>query len=181
MRSRAFLLVLLMLGMSISSVASSDSTISSSTTWSGTVVLSGNVTVDSSTTLVVEPGTIVDAQSYWLQIDGVLEADDAQFMTSETSTSPGSSGAGLWGGIVISSGASAVLSNVSISGAESALEVHGDVTIHESITISNSYIGFDIPSSGALDAENVTMSSIEIQSIVNHGDLIIDTLSLIHI
>ena len=156
-------------------MASSDSTISSSTTWSGTVVLSGNVTVDSSTTLVVEPGTIVDAQSYWLQIDGVLEADDAQFMTSETSTSPGSSGAGLWGGIVISSGASAVLSNVSISGAESALEVHGEVTIHESITISNSYIGFDIASSGALDAENVTMSSIEIQSIVNHGDLTIDT------
>ncbi|MEC7112870.1 MAG: hypothetical protein VXW72_04980, partial [Candidatus Thermoplasmatota archaeon] len=175
MRSRAFLLVLLMLGMSFSTVASSDSTISSSTTWSGTVVLGGNVTVDSSTTLVVEPGTIVDAQSYWLQIDGVLEADDAQFMTSETSTSLGSSGAGLWGGIVISSGASAVLSNVSISGAESALEVHGDVTIHESITISNSYIGFDIASSGALDAENVTMSSIEIQSIVNHGDLTIDT------
>ncbi len=175
MRSRAFLLVLLMLGMSFSSVASSDSTISSSTTWSGTVILSGNVTVDSSTTLVVEPGTIVDARSYWLQIDGVLEADDAQFMTSETSTSLGSSGAGLWGGIFISSGASAVLSNVSISGAESALEVHGDVTIHESITISNSYIGFDIASSGALDAENVTMSSIEIQSVVNHGDLTMDT------
>ena len=175
MRSRALLLVLLMLGMSFSSVASSDSTISSSTAWSGTVVLSGNVTVDSSTTLVLEPGTIVDAQSYWLQIDGILEATDAQFMTSETSTSLGSSGAGLWGGIAISSGASAVLSNITISGAESALEVHGDVTIHESIAISNSYIGFDIASSGTLDAENVTMSSIEIQSVVNHGDLTIDT------
>lgn len=175
MRSRALLLVLLMLGMSISSVASSDSTISSSTTWSGTVTLNGNVTVDSSSTLVLEPGTVVDAQSYWLQIDGVLEATDAQFMTSETSTSLGSSGAGLWGGIVISSGASAVLTNLTLSGAESALEVHGDVSIHESISISNSYIGFDITSSGTLDAENVTMSSIEIQSVVNHGDLAIDT------
>ena len=175
MRSRAVLLVLLMLGMSISSVASSDSTISSSTTWSGTVILNGNVTVDSSTTLVIESGTIVDAQSYWLQIDGVLEASDTQFMTSKTSTSLGSSGAGLWGGILVSSGASAVLTNLTISGAESALEVHGDVTIHESITISNSYIGFDIASTGSLDAENVTMSSIEIQSAVNHGDLNIDT------
>ena len=175
MRSRAVLLVLLMLGMSISTVTSSDSTISSSTTWSGTVVLSGNVTVDASTTLVLEPGTIVDAQSYWLQIDGVLEASDAQFMTSETSTSLGSSGAGLWGGIVVSSGASAILTNLTVSGAESALEVHGDVTVHESITISNSYIGFDIASSGTLDVENVTMSSIEIQSVVNHGDLTIDT------
>ena len=175
MRSRALLLVLLMLGMSISSVASSDSTISSSTTWSGTVTLNGNVTVDSSSTLVLEPGTVVDAQSYWLQIDGVLEATDAQFMTSETSTSLGSSGAGLWGGIVISSGASAVLTNLTLSGAESALEVHGDVSVHESISISNSYIGFDITSSGTLDAENVTMSSIEIQSVVNHGDLTIDT------
>ena len=174
MRSRALLLVVLMLGMSLSSVASSDSTISSSTTWSGTVVLSGNVTVDSSTTLVIESGTIVDAQSYWLLINGVLEATDAQFMTSETSTSLGSSGAGLWGGITISSGASAVLSNTSISGAESALEVYGDVTIHETITISNSYIVFDSASSGVLDV-NVTMSSIEIQSVVNHGDLTIDT------
>ena len=144
MRSRAVLLIVLMMGMSVSPIAMADSTISSSTTWSGNVVLSGNVTVDASTTLVIESGTVVDAQSYWLQIDGTLEASDAQFMTTETSTSPGSTGAGLWGGIKISYGGSAVLSNVSISGAESALEVHGDATIHESISIMNSYIGFDI-------------------------------------
>ena len=81
MRSRAVLLILLMMGMSVSSIAMADSTISSSTTWSGNVVLSGNVTVDASTTLVIESGTVVDAQNYWLQIDGTLEASDAQFMT----------------------------------------------------------------------------------------------------
>tara|TARA_B100001121_G_scaffold308811_1_gene333827 strand:- start:943 stop:5595 length:4653 start_codon:yes stop_codon:yes gene_type:complete len=175
MRSRAVLLIVLMMGMSVSPIAMADSTISSSTTWSGNVVLSGNVTVDASTTLVIESGTVVDAQSYWLQIDGTLEASDAQFMTTETSTSPGSTGAGLWGGIKISYGGSAVLSNVSISGAESALEVHGDATIHESISIMNSYIGFDIGGSGMVDAENVTMSTIDIQSVVNHGILTIDT------
>lgn len=175
MRSRAVLLILLMFGMSIAPVASTDSTISTNTIWSGTVVLSGNVTVDSSSTLILEPGTIVDAQTYWLQIDGVLEASDSEFMTSETPTSLGSTGAGLWGGILVSSAASAVLTNLTISGAESALEVHGDVDIHDSITISNSYIGFDIASSGTVDAENVTMSTIDIQSIVNHGDLTIDT------
>ena len=139
MRSRALLLIFLMMGMSISSIVTADSTISSSTTWSGNVVLNGNVTVDASTTLVIESGTIVDAQSYWLQIDGTLEAYDAQFTTSASSSSPGSTGAGLWGGIKISSGGSAVLSNISISGAESALQVNGDATIHESISIMNSY------------------------------------------
>ena len=175
MRSQAVVLILLMFGMSITPLISADSTISTSTTWSGNVVLNGNVTVDSSSTLVIESGTVIDAQTYWLQIDGILEASDVEFMTTETSTSLGSTGAGLWGGITISSGGSAVLSNISISGAESALEVHGDATIHESITISNSYIGFDIASSGTLDAENVTMSTIDIQSVVNLGVLTIDT------
>ncbi len=175
MRSRAVLLILLMVGVSMGPLASSDSTISTNTTWSGTVVLNGNVTVDASTTLTLSPGTTVDAQSYWLQVDGELQATDSVFMTTETSTSPGSSGAGLWGGIQVSSSGSADLTNVTISGAESALEVHGDVTIHESVTITNSYIGFDISSSGTIDAENVTMSTIDIQSIVNHGDLTIDT------
>ena len=174
MRSRATVLILLLFGLSLSPLVSSDSTISSSTTWSGNVVLSGNVTVDSSSTLVLEPGTVVDAQTYWLQIDGVLEATDSVFLTSETSTSLGSTGSGLWGGISISSSGSAVLTNVTISGADSALEVHGDATIHESILISNSYIGFDIGSSGIVDAENVTMSTIDIQSIVNHGILSIE-------
>ena len=153
MRSRAVVLILLLFGLSLSPLVSSDSTISSGTTWSGNVVLSGNVTVDSSSTLVLEPGTVVDAKTYWLQVDGILEGTDSTFMTTETSTSLGSTGAGLWGGISISSSGSAVLSNVSISGADSALEVHGDATIHDSITISNSYIGFDIGSSGVVDAE----------------------------
>ena len=174
MRSRAILLIVLMFGMSIAPLSASDSTISTNTTWSGTVVLNGNVTVDSSSTLVISPGTIVDARSYWLQIDGVLHASDAEFMTSEVSSSLGSSGAGLWGGVLVSTGASADLTNISISGAESALTVHGDVTIHDSITINNSYIGFDISSSGMVDAENVTMSTIDVQSVVNHGNLAID-------
>jgi len=84
MRSRAVVLILLLFGLSLSPMVSSDSTISTSTTWSGNVVLSGNVTVDSSSTLVLEPGTVVDAKTYWLQIDGILEATDSIFMTTET-------------------------------------------------------------------------------------------------
>ena len=175
MRSHAVVLIFLLLGMSMAPLISADSTISTSTTWNGTVVLTGNVTVDASSTLYIESGTVVDARDHWLTIDGVLEASDVEFMTTETSTSPGSTGAGLWRGITISAGGSAALSNISISGAESALKVHGDVTISDSITITNSYIGFDIASSGTLSAENVTMSTIDIQSVVNHGTLAIDT------
>ena len=175
MRSHAVVLIFLLLGMSMAPLISADSTISTSTTWNGTVVLTGNVTVDASSTLSIESGTVVDARDHWLTIDGVLEASDVEFMTTETSTSLGSTGAGLWRGITISVGGSAALSNISISGAESALKVHGDVTISDSITITNSYIGFDIASSGTLSAENVTMSTIDIQSVVNHGTLAIDT------
>ena len=99
------------------------------------MVLTGNVTVDSSSTLVLEPGTVVDAQSYWLQVDGILQASDSEFMTTKTPASQGSTGAGLWGGILVSNGAIAALSNITISGAETALDVHGEVTIDESITI----------------------------------------------
>ena len=175
MRSRAVLLIVLLLGMAIAPMGSTDSTISTSTTWSGNVVLTGNVTVDSSSTLVLEPGTVVDAQSYWLQVDGILQASDSEFMTTKTPASQGSTGAGLWGGILVSNGAIAALSNITISGAETALDVHGEVTIDESITIRTSYIGFNIGSTGTLAAENVTMSTIDIQSVVNHGDLAIDT------
>ena len=175
MRLQTTVLIFLMLGMSITPLISADSTISTTTTWSGTIVLSGNVTVDSSTTLVIEPDTVVDAQSYWLQIDGILEAEDAEFMTTLVPTSLGSTGAGLWGGISISSTGSATLTNTSISGAESALKVYGDATVHESITVTNSYVGFDVASTGTLSAENVTMSTIDIQSIVNHGVLAINT------
>ena len=69
------------------------------------MVLTGNVTVDSSSTLVLEPGTVVDAQSYWLQVDGILQASDSEFMTTKTPASQGSTGAGLWGGILVSNGA----------------------------------------------------------------------------
>ena len=175
MRSRAVLLIVLLLGMAIAPMGSTDSTISTSTTWSGNVVLTGNVTVDSSSTLVLEPGTVGDAQSYWLQVDGILQASDSEFMTTKTPASQGSTGAGLWGGILVSNGAIAALSNITISGAETALDVHGEVTIDESITIRTSYIGFNIGSTGTLAAENVTMSTIDIQSVVNHGDLAIDT------
>ena len=113
MRLQTTVLIFLMLGMSITPLISADSTISTTTTWSGNIVLSGNVTVDSSTTLVIEPDTVVDAQSYWLQIDGILEAEDAEFMTTLVPTSLGSTGAGLWGGISISSTGSATLTNTS--------------------------------------------------------------------
>ena len=56
--------------------------------------------------------------------DGILEAEDAEFMTTLVPANL-STGAGLWGGISISSTGSATLTNTSISGAESALKVYG--------------------------------------------------------
>ena len=177
MRSRAVALFVLLLATSLTPIASSDVTITvTDATWDGeSRVLDGNVTVSPTSTLTIEPGAIIDTGDYWIQIDGSLIATDVEFMSSITPTSQGSTGAGLWPGIIISSAADAVLTNVTIRGAESALAVHGDVTIHEEILITNSYIGFDIHATGTVIAENVTMDTIDIQAVHNEGQFTITT------
>lgn len=177
MRSRAIALFALLLVTSFTPFVSSDVTITASdTTWSGVNrVLDGNVTVSATSTLTIEPGAVIDTGEYWIQIDGSLIATDVEFMSGITPTSQGSTGAGLWPGIIVSSSADAVLTNVTIRGAESALAVHGDVTIHEEILITNSYIGIDIHTSGTVIAENVTMDTIDIQAINNDGQLTVST------
>ena len=177
MRSRAIALFVLLVVSSLAPFVSSDVTITAAdATWSGeNLVLDGNVTVSSTSTLTIESGAIIDARDYWIQIDGSLIATDVEFMSSVTPTSQGSTGAGLWPGIIISPSADAILTNVTIRGAESALAVHGDVTIHDEILITNSYIGIDIHSSGTVSAENVTMETIDIEAVHNDGEFTVTT------
>jgi len=177
MRSQAIALFVLLLATSLTPFVSSDVTITATdATWDGeNHVLDGNVTVSSSSTLTIESGAIIDTGDYWIQIDGSLIATDVEFMSSVTPTSQGSTGAGLWPGIIISSTADAVLTNVTIRGAESALAVHGDVIIHEEILITNSYIGLDIHATGTVIAEYVTMDTIDIQAVHNEGQLTVTT------
>ncbi|MCH1443163.1 MAG: hypothetical protein L7U53_04755 [Candidatus Poseidoniaceae archaeon] len=177
MRSRAVALFVLLLATSLTPFVSSDVTITAAdATWDGqNHVLDGNVTVSSTSTLTIEPGAVIDTGDYWIQIDGTLIATDVEFMSSITPSSQGSTGAGLWPGIIISSTAEAVLTNVTIRGAESALAVHGDVTIHEEILITNSYIGLDIHPTGTVVAENVTMETIDIQAVHNEGQFTVTT------
>ena len=176
MRSRAVALFVLLLATSLTPFVSSDVTIATDATWGGeNHVLDGNVTVSSTSTLTIEPGAVIDTGDYWIQIEGSLIATDVEFMSSVTPSSQGSTGAGLWPGIIISSSADAVLTNVTIRGAESALAVHGDVTIHEEILITNSYIGLDIHATGTVIAENVTMDTIDIQAVHNEGQFTVTT------
>ena len=177
MRSQAIALFVLLLATSLTPFVSSDVTITATdATWDGeNHVLDGNVTVSSTSTLTIESGAVIDTGDYWIQIDGSLIATDVEFMSSVTPTSQGSTGAGLWPGIIISSTADAVLTNVTIRGAESALAVHGDVIIHEEILITNSYIGLDIHATGTVIAEYVTMDTIDIQAIHNEGQLTVTT------
>ena len=176
MRSRAVALFVLLLATSLTPFVSSDVTIATDATWGGeNHVLDGNVTVSSTSTLTIEPGAVIDTGDYWIQIEGSLIATDVEFLSSVTPSSQGSTGAGLWPGIIISSSADAVLTNVTIRGAESALAVHGDVTIHEEILITNSYIGLDIHATGTVIAENVTMDTIDIQAVHNEGQFTVTT------
>ena len=101
-QGRAYGLVSLLLLVSLLPVATgADSTVSVDATWSGDVVLTGNVTVASGVTLTVSPGTIVDAKSYSIVVEGTMVADQTSFFSSIVPETQGSHGQGLWPGLVV--------------------------------------------------------------------------------
>ena len=106
-------------------VSGADSTVTVNTTWSGQLTLTGNVTVASGATLTVEPGTAVDAGTYAIIVEGLLEADQASFYSSVTPETQGSHGQGLWPGIVVETGGQATLSDVTVANASAGVLVRG--------------------------------------------------------
>ena len=130
---RALLLVTILLLMPLSNLSQNslavDSSIQVNTTWSGSVVLTGNVTVSNGSTLTLSPGTTVDGgDGYWIRVDGTLVANSAEFFSSQTPLTAGSHGAGLWTGIYVANKGHAVLDQVTINNAKTAVKVDGHLT-----------------------------------------------------
>ena len=134
----------------VAPVNAADTTVNMDTTWTGDVVLTGNVTVANGTTLTLSPGTTVDGgDDHWIRVHGSLVADDAHFFSSETPLTQGSHGAGLWVGIHISSTGHAVLDNVTLDNAKTAVRNEGQLHA-TNLTINDAYIGIQNPGTSTI-------------------------------
>jgi len=123
--------------------SSADSTVSVNTTWSGSMTLTGNVTVASGATLTIAPGASIDAKEYALIVEGTLEAEEATFFSSVIPITQGSHGQGLWPGIVVESGGSASLANVTVANASAGVLVKGDLAAND-LVVNDAYRGLSI-------------------------------------
>ena len=134
----------------VAPVNAADTTVNMDTTWSGDVVLTGNVTVANGTTLTLSPGTTVDGgDDHWIRVHGSLIADDTHFFSSETPLTQGSHGAGLWVGIHISSTGHAVLDNVTLDNAKTAVRNEGQL-LATNLSINDAYIGIQNPGTSTI-------------------------------
>ncbi len=171
--TRALFLVTLLLLTPLSLMAApamaADTSVNADTTWSGDVVLTGNVTVMNGSTLTLSPGTTVDGgDGYWIRVDGTLDASNAYFFSSQVPLTSGSHGAGLWTGIHVANKGHAVLNDVTIENAKTALKVEGQLSAFK-ITIKDSYIGINVM--GSADISTLTAEHIDYEVIRNSGHL----------
>ena len=175
--SRALLLVTILLLMPLSNLSQNslavDSSIQVNTTWSGNIVLTGNVTVSNGSTLTLSPGTTVDGgDGYWIRVDGTLVANSADFFSSQTPLTAGSHGAGLWTGIYVASKGHAVLDQVTINNAKTAVKVDGHLTASK-LVLEDAYIG--INNLGNSDITTLTAEHIDYEVVRNSGSFNLST------
>ena len=169
----ATLLLLTPLSLLATPAMAIDSSVTVDTTWSGTVLLTGNVTVTNGSTLTLSPGTTVDGgDGYWIRVDGTLHATQSDFFSSQVPLTGGSHGAGLWTGIYITNKGHAVLNEVTIENAKTAIKVEGQLSAYK-VTINDAYIGINVI--GSADIESLTAHHIDYEVLRNSGNLTLTT------
>ena len=169
----ATLLLLTPLSLLATPAMAIDSSVTVDTTWSGTVLLTGNVTVTNGSTLTLSPGTTVDGgDGYWIRVDGTLHATQSDFFSSQVPLTGGSHGAGLWTGIYITNKGHAVLNEVTIDNAKTAIKVEGQLSAYK-VTINDAYIGINVI--GSADIESLTAHHIDYEVLRNSGNLTLTT------
>ena len=167
------LLLLTPLSLLATPVTATDTSVSTDTTWSGDIILAGNVTVMNGSTLTLSPGTTVDGgDGYWIRVEGTLLAAQTDFFSSQVPLTSGSHGAGLWTGIHISGKGHAVLNEVTIQNAKTALKVEGQLSAHK-VTIEDAYIGVNV--FGSANIESLTAQHIDYEVLRNSGNLNLST------
>ena len=185
MRRRASALLVLLLLSSVapalSPAGASDVSIVADATWSGDVTLTGNLTVEGPSVLTLEPGTVVDADTYAIHIidGGVLIADDAIITSTAPFPSQGSHGSGLWPGVVVDAASSAFLNGTLVERAETCLHLEGTLEA-TGLNLEDCYIGLDVTGGAVADISNLHVERADVYAVRNGGDLDLLTGASLH-
>ena len=166
MRIRAVALTVLFMISLASPLVSSDTVTTGDTDISGNYTMTGNYTVAKGTTLTIKPGSVIDMQSYWMEVEGTLIVNDATIMSSIQSTGIGSHNSGVWDYITITSNGTAHIHNTTISNAKSCL-INDGVLYASNITMQDCIIG--IENSGTATIVDFEASSIDQEAVRNTG------------
>ncbi len=153
MRISALVLTTLLIISSTVSVIASDTVTTQDVELSGNTVMTGNYTVSHGTTLTIKPGTVIDMQDYWMEVQGTLIADDSIIMSSIQTSGLGSHNAGVWDALTITSLGNAEFDNVTISNAKSCLIVDGTLTATR-LTLEHCLIGIEVAGSATINDLN---------------------------
>ena len=176
MRRRASALLLLLIfaawAPALPTAGASDASIVANTTWNGDVTLTGNLTVEGPAVLTLDPGTVVDADTYTIHVvnGGVLIAEDARLTSTAPVTSQGSHGSGLWPGLVVDSSSSAFLNGTVIERAETCLHLEGTLEAND-LTLQNCYIGLDVTGTATAEVDMLHVEQADVYAVRNQGVL----------
>ncbi|MGB0728067.1 MAG: hypothetical protein ACPGR0_07220, partial [Candidatus Poseidoniaceae archaeon] len=176
MRRRATALLLLLIlaawAPALPTAGASDASIVTNTTWTGDVTLTGNLTVEGPAVLTLDPGTVVDADTYTIHVvnGGVLIAEDARLTSTAPVTSQGSHGSGLWPGLVVDSSSSAFLNGTVIERAETCLHLEGTLEAND-LTLQNCYIGLDVTGTATAEVDTLHVEQADVFAVRNKGTL----------
>ena len=166
MRIRVITLTLIFLMSTISPAIASDTVTTADTEISGNYTLNGNITVSKGTTLTLKPGAIIDMQSYWIEVEGTLIANNVEIMSTIQPTGSGSTGSGVWDDITITSNGTAHIHNTSIANAKSCL-INDGILYSSNLTLQNCIIGLE--NSGYASITDFEASDIDQEGMRNTG------------
>ncbi len=187
MRRAVWLAVLLTVPLLLpllSTSASASASIVVDTTWSGDVSLTSDVVVEGPATLTLEPGTVLDADTFAIEVvnGGTLVLEGAQVLTTATPLTAGSHGSGLWPGITVDGTSEAWINDSSISGAEGCLVVEG-VLNADGLVLEDCMVGLGVDVGGTATVQDLQVARADVYGVRNEGvlDLVDVTMSNVSI
>jgi len=149
MRGPLAVLTILLVSLLTPTIFAADTVTTGNVVMEGEVTLTGNYTISKDTELLIKPGTVIDAQNYWIRVNGTLTASNAIINSSLTSSTQGGHNAGMWTGIIIEPTGEANLQNVTVANAETAIVVDGQLTAGN-LTLEDNLRGISIDGSAEI-------------------------------
>ncbi|HIG03636.1 MAG TPA: hypothetical protein EYQ53_04560 [Candidatus Poseidoniales archaeon] len=145
-------------------------TISSNSEWNGNYSLNDDVIINQGVTLTIKPNTVIDITSdITISVFGIIKSNETTIMSNLPASISGSS-AGLWTGIEIMAGGTAILNTTEVQNARTGVSVLGSL-YSDSIEFSTSYVGMDVDGTATIDTMTCNDIDIVCAKITGVGDI----------